>query len=274
MTNTHNTPGELTGLTIVVTRPLAQGKPWAAQLRALGARVECIPLLDIRPVQDAEGQQAIKNSVLELDRYQKVIFVSQNAVEYGCEWIENYWPQLPVGVNFFAVGDATARQLQARDFPVTDLASSQTGAMTSEALLQAPGLQQVAGERILIMRGQGGRPHLGQVLSERGAQLDYCELYQRCLPESAAEDFAALAATAVHHRPVIITLHSGEALENLKIVLGEHPAMLNRCHLLVPSQRVLELARAAGMTQATAAQNATDTCMLQGLMDLQHNLTF
>lgn len=272
MAGNEKMAGALDGVQVIVTRPLTQGFPWAEQLREQGAEVECIPLLDIRPLQEPEQQQAIKNGVLELDRYQKVIFVSQNAVEYGCDWIENYWPQLPIGVAFFAVGETTARQLQARDFPVTDLASSQTGAMTSEALLQAPGLQQVAGERILIMRGQGGRPQMGQVLAERGAQVDYCELYQRCLPESAAASFASLLASAAHHLPVIITLHSGEALENLKIVLGEHQSVLNQCYLLVPSQRVLELARAAGLTRVVAAQNATDACMLQGLIDLKHNL--
>lgn len=273
MASNEKMTGALSGVKVVVTRPFTQGLPWSEQLRALGAEVECIPLLDIRPLRKPEEQQAIKNGVLELDRYQKVIFVSQNAVEYGCDWIENYWPQLPIGVAFFAVGETTARQLLARDFPVTDLASSQTGAMTSEALLQAPGLQQVAGERILIMRGQGGRPQMGQVLAERGAQVDYCELYQRCLPESAAANFASLASSA-NHQPVIITLHSGEALENLKIVLAERQSVLNHCYLLLPSERVLELARAAGLTRVTAAQNATDACMLQGLIDLKHTLNF
>lgn len=266
--------GDLSGLRIVITRPLAQALPWAEQLRALGAQVECIPLLEIRPLADSEHQQAIKNCVLDLDRYQKVIFVSQNAVEYGCQWIDNYWPQLPVGVAFFAVGDTTARQLLARDFPVTDLALSQTGAMTSETLLQAPGLQQVAGERILIMRGQGGRPHMGVVLAERGAQVDYCELYQRCLPEAAASSFAELLQAAGRDElPVVISLHSGEALENLKMLSAVPQSVLNQCYFLLPSQRVLELARAAGLTRTQAAQNATDAAMLQGLMDLKHNLT-
>jgi uroporphyrinogen-III synthase len=266
-----NIVGALSGLRVIVTRPLAQAVPWAEQLRALGAEVECIPLLEIRPLIDSEQQQAIKNCILELDRYQKIIFVSQNAVEYGCDWIENYWPQLPQGVKFFAVGDTTARQLQARDFPVTDLAQSQTGAMTSEALLQSPGLQSVTGERILIMRGQGGRPQLGQVLAERGAQVDYCELYQRALPESARANFTHQLASA-DNLPVIITLHSGEALENLQRV-AERQSALHHCYLLVPSLRVAELAHAAGLRRIETAQNATDACMLQGLMNLKHKLT-
>jgi uroporphyrinogen-III synthase len=262
----------LGGLHIIVTRPLAQALAWAEQLRAQGAHVDCMPLLEIRPLADAGQQQAIKNRILDLDRYQKVIFVSQNAVEYGCEWIDTYWPQLPIGVEFFAVGETTARQLLARDFPVTDLAQSQTGTMTSEALMQAPGLQQVSGERILIMRGLGGRPQMGQVLSARGAEVDYCELYQRCLPEDAANNLASLLAARDQQRPLIITLHSGEALENLKIVLGEYQTVLNQCYLLVPSQRVQELAQTAGFEHVLAAQNATDACMLQGLIAIKHNL--
>lgn len=264
--------GLLSGLHIIVTRPPAQALPWAEQLRGLGARVDCIPLLEIRPLLDPVQQQAIKSRVLDLDRYQKVIFVSQNAVEYGGDWIDTYWPQLPTGVDFFAVGETTARQLLARDYPVTDLARSQVGAMTSEVLLQAPGLQHVDGERILIMRGQGGRPQMGDVLATRGAQVDYCELYQRCLPETSATKFARLLETAGNYPPLIITVHSGEALENLKIVLGDRQSVLHQCYLLVPSERVLQLARGAGFARVATAQNATDTCMLQGLMDVKHNL--
>lgn len=262
---------DLTGLHIVVTRPNAQAEPWAARLRDLGATTDVASLLEIVPVSESAQIQAIKNCILDLDLYRKAIFVSQNAVEHGFDWIENYWPQLPIGVDFFAVGETTAKQLQARGVKVTDLAQSQTGAMTSETLLQSPALQQVAGEKIVIFRGLGGRPHIGEVLSARGAQVSYCELYERILPSESAQEFAEVLSQPIDK--LVLVLHSGEALENLQRVFRELAVntreIMARIYLLVPSQRILELAEAAGFIHVFAAQNATEASMLQGLNDIQ-----
>lgn len=271
---------DLTGLHVVVTRPIAQAEAWAARLRNLGASTSVASLLEIVPVSETAQIQAIKNCILDLDLYRKAIFVSQNAVEHGFDWIENYWPQLPIGVDFFAVGETTAKQLQARGVQVTDLAQSQTGAMTSETLLQSPALQQVADEKIVIFRGLGGRPHIGEVLSARGATVSYCELYERVLPSDSVRKFAAIFSQSASPSPsgdkLVLVLHSGEALQNLQKVVRElsldaRPIMAN-VYLLVPSQRILELAEAAGFIHVFAAQNATEASMLQGLNDIQRAL--
>lgn len=278
---------ELRGLHITVTRPVAQAESWASQLRMLGADVSVVSLLEIIPVQDKSQIRAIKNCVLDFDSFQKAIFVSQNAVEHGFEWIENYWPQLPVGIDYFAVGETTARQLQARGVAVMDLAQTQTGAMTSETLLQSPALQHVTGEKIVIFRGLGGRPHLGEMLVARGALVSYCALYERKLPSTSFAQFAQLcerwckpqdeSALTVENVVHVVTVHSGEALGNLCEIL--QASELSCCTtkekivLLVPSQRILAQATAAGFNNVYAAQNATDTSMLQGLMELKRNLT-
>jgi len=271
---------DLTGLHIVITRPSAQAEPWAARLRELGATASVASLLEIVPVSQTAQIQAIKNCILDLDVYRKAIFVSQNAVEHGFNWIDNYWPQLPTGVKCFAVGETTANLLQDRGATVTDLAQTQTGAMTSETLLQSPALQAVANEKIIIFRGLGGRPHIGQVLSARGAQVDYCELYERVLPAESTQKFAAVLLQSVNKSPtgnkIVLVLHSGEALANLQTIMRalvvNTRAIMATMYLLVPSQRILELAEAAGFINVFAAQNATEASMLQGLIDLRCTL--
>jgi uroporphyrinogen-III synthase len=262
---------DLTGLHIVVTRPQAQAEPWAERLRNLGAETSVISLLEIVPVSEMEQIQSVKNCILDFDLYHKAIFVSQNAVEQGFDWLDNYWPQLPIGVDFFAVGETTAKQLESRGARVTDLAQTQTGAMTSEALLQSPALASVAGDKIVIFRGLGGRPHIGEVLSERGARVTYCELYERQLPPEAYAAFQQLLMKK--HQFLVIVLFSGEALDNLLTILQGMAANAqttkNDLYLLVPRQRILELAKAAGFKRVTAAQNATEASMLQGLLDLK-----
>ncbi|MES2675240.1 MAG: uroporphyrinogen-III synthase [Pseudomonadota bacterium] len=284
---------DLQGLHIVVTRPLAQAEPWAQRLVKLGASVSLVPLLDIVAVKDTAHIQAIKNCILNFDLYSKAIFVSQNAVTFGFEWLDNYWPQLPGGVKFFAVGETTAKLIEANGASVTDLAQMQRGAMTSEALLESPALQQVAGERIVILRGLGGRTHLGEVLSARGAKVEYCELYERLVPTTAAAQFAQLlktnaennAALRVQHKAdalnLIVTLHSGEALENLIAILQQlsttaptaaishEQTSMQQLILLVPSERVAEQAIDAGFSNVFAAGNATEASMLQRLLDMR-----
>jgi uroporphyrinogen-III synthase len=174
---------------VIITRPEKQALVWAKKLSLFDVGSKIIPLLEIKKFQDSVEMESvvrpIKNCILNLDLYQKIIFVSQNAVEYGMEWIEAYWPQIPIGVDFFAVGETTANLLREYGVSVQDLAETTQGNMTSESLLSAPGLQEVDGDKILIVRGVGGRGHLTEELRKRGASVEYCEVYKREIPSQA-----------------------------------------------------------------------------------------
>lgn len=261
---------------IVITRPEAQAAPWAEQLLRLGFNSARLNLLEISAVADETKIRAIKNKILDFDLYQKVIFVSQNAVEHGMNWLEDYWPQLPMGIDYFAVGATTAKKLADYGVEVQDLAVSASGGMTSEDLLSAEHLQDVDGEKILIFRGCGGRGHLAEELRKRGAWVDYCELYERGLPAVASEQLQQLfAATETPGKEIIVSLHSGESLQNLLVVLMQLPATqqttvrawLHNILLLVPSQRIVDAAQAAGFKRIICAENATDNAMTAALLD-------
>lgn len=265
-------------LRVIITRPEAQAAIWTQHLTAHGVDSACVSLLEISPLTLPAQTQAIKNKIMDLDLYQKVIFVSQNAVNYGMEWIENYWPQIPMRIDFFAVGATTAKILTNYGLAVQDLATSNGGGMTSEDLLQAPQLQQVDGEKILIMRGCGGRGHLADTLRVRGARVDYCELYQRLLPETAVAQLQALLVDTVRWQQVrtVISLHSGESLENLVLLIQrleqalpqyEIRALLLNTPVLVPSERIAGAATAAGFVECIVAQNATDDAMTASLLN-------
>lgn len=262
---------------VVITRPTQQASQWASALAAVGIESCQLNLLEIVPVGTEEQVRAVKNKILDFDLYQKAIFVSQNAVEMGMQWLEDYWPQLPVGIDFFAVGATTAKKLSEYGVAVTDLATSDSGGMTSEDLLDAPGLQQVDGEKIIIFRGCGGRGHMGDVLRQRGAWVDYCEVYQRRLPPSAAAQWHQLAPQVqVNPARFILSVHSGESLENFLQLLQAPAAAvgvaLNSLPVLVPSQRVAARAATAGFTQVICAENATDPAMTRALLEhLQHH---
>ncbi|WP_346838495.1 uroporphyrinogen-III synthase [Microbulbifer sp. SAOS-129_SWC] len=247
----------LAGKRILVTRPAAQARGWCERLCAAGAAVDCLPMLAIEAVGDNAGLQAIKSRILDFDQVDCAIFVSQNAVRHGCDWLDDYWPQLPLGPHCYAIGAATARALAERGIH----SDHSSGSMDSETLLARPELQQMQDKRVLIFRGCGGRTLIGDTLRERGARVDYCELYRRTLPASAAEQLAAYRQS-----PDAIAVHSGETLANLShcIDTGGRP-QLKLVPLICPSERVAAQARALGFARPLAAGNAGDDAMLAAL---------
>ncbi|MBX2809840.1 MAG: uroporphyrinogen-III synthase [Cellvibrionaceae bacterium] len=258
--------GQLSGLHLLLTRPQAQATHWAPLLQKLGAQVSLLPMMVIEAVSHQRDKQAIINRILRLDDYQSVIFVSQNAVYFGAQWIDAYWPQLPLGLQFFAVGEATAKQLQETLGPMGATIVSPQMAMNSEALLALDALKTIAQQKIAIFRGRGGRPYLGEQLHARGAQVDYIELYYRRRPPSI--DRQILAHFKATSAQAITVVHSGETLENLCQSLNPADVgWLQQHPLLVPGARVAQQAQNKGFSTIIRAVNATHPSMIEALYD-------
>ena len=149
---------------VLVTRPLGDAaNTLCAAVEAAGYRAYSQPLIAL----SALGQlpPAQRHMVLDLDQYQHIIFISANAVRFGMEVVTDHWPQLPVGINWYAVGSATARGLEAFAIHAVTPGSD----MSSEGLLALPYLRNVEGQRVLIVKGEGGRHTLRTELLHRGA---------------------------------------------------------------------------------------------------------
>ena len=159
-----------------------------------------------------------------------------------------------------AVGKKTAGALQKQGYQA-DLVPRQ--GFTSEALLALPETQQMDGRRILIFRGQGGRELLAETLRERGAHVDYVEVYRRIRPKNVTSQLKQ------HHDKQqldIIAITSSEGLLNL-LTLLDNPDWIKAVPLLVGSQRMMETARQAGFTGTLViADNPGDEAMLEALI--------
>ena len=262
-------------LTLLITRPLEQAELWASKLQTQGINSQCLPLMDIIGFDDEPEQEQwvrpIKNCMLDLDLFHKIIFVSQNAVDQGMRWIDVYWPQMPKGIDFFAIGESTANRLRAYDLTVENLATGTD--MTSETLLQHPALQQVNDEKILIIRGVGGRGFLGDELRQRGAQITYCEVYQRRLAinaQTAMENWLDNQLTA---KKYLIAFHSAETWRYFVDLIQKIQAARSRdimaelctLPLLLPSLRLQQEVNKSGFHHTILAHNATDEAMTQAL---------
>jgi uroporphyrinogen-III synthase len=224
---------------VLVTRPLDQADSLMSSLGKAGFTPLHMPMLTIDPVDPLPGVQ--RQRILDLDRYEHVIFVSANAARLGMACIHDYWPQLPLE----AEGLQVAR-------PKSD--------MSSEGLLAMPGLADLQSQQVLIVKGEGGRKFLEQQLRERGAKVDSLECYKRGLAVQDAQECRDLVAM---QELALILVSSGEGLERLSGLLQprEH-TNLAMITLLVPSLRVAEQAGQLGWERVEQAGNASDSAML------------
>ena len=165
---------DLQGLRILITRPEGRNEELRSALVAAGAQVWVHPLLRIVPLdENDERYQHARRCLLDLDLYQHIIFISVNAVACGMALIDDLWPQYPLGVRCHAIGAATAKALHDWPWPagaLTPLEAQQGGAMDSDSLLASAAFNGVDGQRVLIVRGCGGREQLAQKLRERNAR--------------------------------------------------------------------------------------------------------
>lgn len=248
----------LQGRTVVVTRPADQAQELMVALAQAGAQPLAFPTLAIEPRPLAPADHEI---IQNLDRYYAVFCVSPNAAQLGLAALADYWPQWPVQQLWLAVGPATAAAMERWGVPVL---AGPAGA-TSETLLDYPELQAVAGKRILILRGVGGRDTMADTLRERGATVDFLELYWRRLPE---QDPAPLLDALGRQPPPILTVTSGDALRNLMKASDKHLNRLQQCPLVVISGRLAAFAQQQGFAQVwLAASPATPDIMAA----LQHH---
>lgn len=248
---------DLHDLGVLVTRPAHQAGPLCDRIAAAGGRPVCFPLLAICDLTDSPE---VSDRLSHLADYQLAIFISPNAVTLGLAAIAARGA-LPATLKLATVGNGSARTLQQILNRAPDIVPQQR--YDSEGLLAHPALQQVAGERILILRGEGGRELLAETLRQRGATVDYVELYRReCPPPDVAERDWLIKTD-------IITVTSGEALQNLvKLTAEADRAALLAKPLLVVSERTAAQARELGFTQpAILASSAGDDAIVQSLID-------
>ncbi len=240
---------DLSDTGILVTRASHQAESLCNLIKAHGGRVVLFPVVEIQPLQPTTLISSICNSDI-------VIFISPNAVHCGLAAL-NKQSQLS-GKKIAAVGKATARALKAEGVEVNIVPQ---GKSDSEALLAHPGLQQVMGKAVVIVRGIGGRPLLGDTLLERGAQLSYAEVYQRRCPTTNSTPLLNQWG-----KIQVVTSTSIDMLHNLISLMGEKGLpLLKRTPLLVISSRMLQSAKALGFQQIILARGASDQAIFAAL---------
>ncbi|EEY98079.1 uroporphyrinogen-III synthase [Vibrio sp. RC586] len=241
-------------MTVLVTRPDAQGIELCQLLHQQGITALHHPLITI------SASPQLPELAEDLASFDIIIAVSQHAVTFSDQFLQHRricWPNSAI---YLAVGQKTAHVFskacqQSVDYPeISD----------SEHLLALEALRHVAGKKILILRGNGGRELIYSTLVERGATVRYQEAYCRselpfsateCVPQWQHAGVSSLVITSSEQLAFFVSQLNGRNLE-----------WVQHLTLLVPSQRIAELAHNLGFHRIVTTPSAANRDLVVALM--------
>ncbi|MBW0148584.1 uroporphyrinogen-III synthase [Marinobacter arenosus] len=236
MATPHAEPLRLEGRRILICRPEPEAFRLAECFRAAGADARVLPLIEREALPETPERRTL---ILDLDQFTHIITVSPYAARLLLDELDTWWPQVPAGIRWYAVGAGTAAVLAGQGLSIRKPASG----WTSEALLALPSLAQVNNERVLLVRGENGRELIRETLEARGARVSVLSLYRRITPAYTPEHINQLLGDFA---PEAIVTLSGETLNNLIALCANSSHNLYDRLLIVPADRVAEQARVAG----------------------------
>ena len=235
-----------------MTRPAMQAEHLCDLLEQAGAVSEVLPVLEVVEHESTESLARLRHA----NAWDIIIFVSRNAVEYALPYLDK--TGLP---SIAAIGRKTAAALRQENIQVEIVPTS----FTTEGLLAMSAMQRVAGKRILIVRGCGGREKLAELLTGRGATVEYAEVYRRIKP---ADNAARLQDLLAQKKLDAVTIASGDSLLNLFELSGDQQKELLTLPIIVMSERISKLAEQRGFAETDniyVAPEASDEGLLAAL---------
>ena len=160
-------------IALISTRPQKTNLQLSDELKKSEINLLSFPLTEIHPL---NNYQIFDGVIKNIKTYQHIIFISTNAVHFFLERVKKLSLQIPKNLIFSSIGPTTKLLLQKKlsvdvHFPIKTF--------DSEHLLKEKIYNNVEGQKILIIRGEGGRETLKNALEEKGAIVNYGECYVR-----------------------------------------------------------------------------------------------
>ena len=245
--------GPLTGVSILITRPVMPASRTATRLAALGATPLIFPTTIIEPPADAAP---LNTALAKISDYYAAIFVSPSAAEMTLAPIGAIAKKLPAMLHVFAPGPGTSEELNIRGVANVEMPET---SFDSEGLLALPSLQASAikDKRIVIFRGNDGRELLREELVKRGATVDAITAYHRRAPNTPPTGLLELLRAG---KVNALSAMSSDAITNLVqlIPAAERAALIFSMPVYASHERIAATARGAGFRNVmeTAAGDA------------------
>lgn len=250
----------LDGLRIVVTRPAAQAGALADMIRGAGGVPVLFPTIDIAALSDLRELDAALDALATFDL---AIFVSANAVQQTFARLHARGLSWPAQMRTAATGPATASMLASQlpiaapkskpmSMPAPALTQQPTASaqavihpparFDSEGLIAELARLKVAPQRVLIVRGTGGREWLLDHFTDAGVAVQTVATYTRL---RGTADPAPLLEGLRQGQIAALTVTSSEGGENLIAMLANDVAAVTKAvPVFVPHARIAARMRA------------------------------
>ena len=239
---------------ILVTRPRAQADSFVEGLRVAGFEPIYFPVIEIRSVED---NSRLDQALVQIDKYDWVVFTSVNGVEVVFARLEKY-SSLP---RVAAIGPKTAEALQARGV-TPDFVPDE---YVAEAIL--PGLGDLQGKCVLLPRAEIARKALPEAILSAGGIAHEIAVYKTLPAQSDADGLAALKSGVD-----VITLTSPSTVQNFVAIINQNgldPLKLPNNPLFACIGPITEqAAREEGLSNLVVAKEYTTEGLIQILSDL------
>lgn len=252
---------QLQDLNILVTRPEHQNNNLAELIELAGGKAIKFPVMEIVAPDNLEiaSMQLSKSG-----QWDWLIFTSANAVNFALKICQR---QLSVTgtTKVAAIGETTANCLL--KYGIKANLVPQTS--NSERLASALQMQQISNKRCLIIKGEGGREKLQEILTNLGAIVTSVNVYRRTCPETNPE---LLLKHWSHEGIDFVTITSVESLENLIRLIGEKGHDLLKQSVVVAfSPRIRDAAFKRGLTQVITAATTSDSSIIESIVQAHQN---
>jgi len=234
----------------MITRPESSGCVLAQRLKEQNISSLCQPLFDYQTSASASAtQQLVENNTQAI-----VIFVSVAAVEFANQaYALKYWSNKHI----IAVGEKTQQALAERKI-IAQIPQQQC----SEGLLELNVLREVNHKDIIIVRGDGGREHLAQQLTMRGATVHYLESYIKVWRSFTTE----IAQQWQNNEINCIVVTSNAILERVLVLINNSTSYWKKsCLWIVASDRIKDHANNLGLSRVINANGANDDAIITAI---------
>ncbi|MCP4043939.1 MAG: uroporphyrinogen-III synthase, partial [Gammaproteobacteria bacterium] len=122
------------------------------------------------------------------------------------------------------------------------------------------------GRRVVIFRGEGGRETLGETLRERGALVEYAEVYRRVRPDTDPDLLLEPLMRGGVDAVIVTSMHG---LRNLFDMVGAKGGVrIAGIPVVVVSERMVEVARVQGCRDIVMAHRPDDEALVESIREL------
>jgi uroporphyrinogen III methyltransferase/synthase len=170
----------LFGRRIVITRAAHDADEFAASVRALGGEAIAFPTIETAP---PSSYEILDRAIAEIGSFDWIVFTSANGVDHFVDRMRTNFRDLrAVSAAIAAIGPITADRVRHYALNITAMPTE----YRAEAIIDAIGVDRIAGARVLIPRAEIAREVLPETLRQHGAhEVVVAPAYRTVIPAAA-----------------------------------------------------------------------------------------